>query len=87
MSKAIKRLAAMSRNPVGDWDIHDVMLACQAAGAQCNAPKRGSHYTVSHPQRADILTIPQKRPIKPVYIRLLVTYLEGLAGYTNDGQS
>ena len=35
----------------------------------------GSHYKVSKPGKLEILTIPFKRPIKPVYIRKLVAFL------------
>jgi predicted RNA binding protein YcfA (HicA-like mRNA interferase family) len=36
------------------------------------APRRGSHYKVRDPQGGTTLTIPARRPIKPVYIRALV---------------
>jgi hypothetical protein len=31
---------------------------------------------VSHPSQRDILTIPARRPIKPIYIRRLVEFLD-----------
>jgi hypothetical protein len=37
-----------------------------------------SHYKVSHPAAREILTIPHRRPIKPVYIRKLVKLIDGL---------
>ena len=37
-------------------------------GFEERAPS-GSHYTYSHPDVRDILTVPRHRPIKPVYVR------------------
>jgi hypothetical protein len=34
------------------------------------------HYKVTHSSQAEIVTIPAGRPIKPVYIRLLVNFIE-----------
>jgi hypothetical protein len=77
MSKANKRLEAMRGNAAGDWRIADVELVCRAFGVDCTPPSGGgSHYTVSHPDMAAILTVPARRPIKPVYIRKLVSYID-----------
>jgi predicted RNA binding protein YcfA (HicA-like mRNA interferase family) len=63
----------MRVNPVGDWTMKDVESVCRANGFSCKAPSGGgSHFKVSHPDFRDILTIPARRPIKPVYIRKLV---------------
>ena len=35
----------------------------------------GSHYKVSKPGKREVLTMPFKRPIKPVYIKKLVRFL------------
>lgn len=80
VSQADKRLEQMRRNPQGDWRIEDVEMVCAAFGVTCIAPKRGSHHTISHSTQADILTIPSRRPIKPVYIKLLVTYIDAVSG-------
>jgi hypothetical protein len=66
----------MARNPAAGWRIADIEVACKAARATCSPPRGGgSHYKVSKPGKKDILTIPFKRPIKPVYIRKLVAFL------------
>jgi predicted RNA binding protein YcfA (HicA-like mRNA interferase family) len=78
VSQAAKRLDAMRRNPAGDWRIEDVEMVCDAYGFDCAPPKRGSHHTISHPSRASILTVPSRRPIKPVYIKLLVSYIDAV---------
>jgi hypothetical protein len=69
-------LDQMARNPAAGWKIADVELVCRAEGATCSPPRGGgSHYKVSKPGKREILTIPFKRPIKPVYIRKLVAFL------------
>ncbi len=72
-----KRLQKMRANPQGDWTISDVEAVCAAYGLACRPPRGGgSHYGVSHPQIPDILTVPSRRPIKPVYIRKLVKMID-----------
>jgi hypothetical protein len=66
----------MRRNPAGDWTIRDVELICRGDGIDCRPPTRGDHYKVTHPSQVEIVTIPGHRPIKPVYIRLLVKFIE-----------
>lgn len=78
MSRGDKLLMAMKRNPQGDWTLADVEAVCRAHGIACRPPARGSHYTLSHPALEGRLTIPARRPIKQIYIRLLVTMIEGL---------
>jgi hypothetical protein len=75
----------MRANPAGDWSINDVEAACREYGIRCTSPTGGgSHYKVSHPSRRDILTIPSRRPVKPVYIRKLVRFIEAVAGLQTD---
>jgi hypothetical protein len=72
-------LDAMRRNPAGDWSIGDVERVCQSHGVRCAAPSGGgSHYKVSHPSQREILTVPFRRPIKPVYIRKLVRFIDSV---------
>lgn len=67
----------MRRNPKGDWTIQDVSTLCRAFGITCEPARSGSsHYKVSHPAKVEILTVPFKRPIKPVYIRKLVAFVD-----------
>ncbi|HUR43560.1 MAG TPA: type II toxin-antitoxin system HicA family toxin [Aestuariivirga sp.] len=72
-----KRLEAMRRNPRGDWTIADVKALCREFGIFCE-PLRGggSHYKIAHPQLPLKLTIPFKRPIKPVYVKQLVAFAD-----------
>jgi hypothetical protein len=72
-----KLLEQMRNNPRGDWTIRDVETVCRQHGANCRPPRGGgSHYTVSHRAMPSILTIPFKRPIKAVYIRRLVDFID-----------
>jgi len=61
----------MARNPRNNWTIKDVERVCRENGLTCSAPRGGgSHYKVSG--HGTTLTIPARRPIKPVYIKTLV---------------
>jgi hypothetical protein len=72
-----KRLDRMLQNPRADWTIEDVEAVCREHNIRCTPPKGGgSHYKISHPNQREILTIPVRRPIKPVYIRNLVKFIE-----------
>ena len=74
-----KRLENMRSNPAGDWRIADVEAVCREYGILCSAPRGGgSHYKVAHPLMTEKLTIPYKRPIKPVYIRKLVAFVDAV---------
>jgi hypothetical protein len=74
-----KRLQAMRRNPAGDWKIADVEALCRAYGVDCFANRSGgSHYKISHSTQRAILTLPFKRPIKAVYIRKLVAFIDAV---------
>ncbi|MFO1241413.1 MAG: type II toxin-antitoxin system HicA family toxin [Sphingomonadaceae bacterium] len=77
MTKADKLLRAMRRNPAGDWSIGDVRRVCDGLGWACLPPSGGgSHWKVVIPGSEAILTNPSRRPIKPVYVRLLMNYAE-----------
>jgi hypothetical protein len=70
----------MRQNPAGDWTMQDVITLCRQYGVRCSSPTGGgSHYKVSHPRQRHILTIPYRKPIKPVYIRALVRLVAAVA--------
>ena len=73
MGKTIER---MRSNPRADWQIGDVEKACREAGVMCMKPTSGSHFKVGNPGGGHRLTIPARRPIKPVYIVMLVEFLD-----------
>jgi predicted RNA binding protein YcfA (HicA-like mRNA interferase family) len=69
----------MRANPRADWRISDVEAVCREYGIRCAPAKGGgSHHILFHPSQRDILTIPSRRPIKPVHIRKLVRYIDAV---------
>ncbi len=73
-----KLLARMKNNPRGDWKISHVEILAKRYGFQISRPGRGgSHVTLRHDLTGNV-TIPARRPIKPVYIRQLVQIIESL---------
>lgn len=78
MSRKAKLYAAMKANPRGDWTIADVHAVCGKYGISCKSPARGSHFTLSHTLIKGHLTIPARRPIKEICIRLLIEMVESL---------
>ncbi|MDB5429133.1 MAG: HicA-related toxin-antitoxin protein [Caulobacter sp.] len=85
MTRADKLLERMRHNPRDDFDIDDVMSVCRSAGVSCEAPTRGSHYAIWHDSQVAILTVPARRPVKPVYIRALVAYIQAVKESIGDG--
>ena len=73
-------LERMRRNPAGDWQIRDVEAVCREYVLLFRPGKGTSHCHAKHPAAQEILTIPARRPIKPVYIRRLVRYIEAHGG-------
>ena len=83
-----RRLDAMRSNPAADWTVADIDAVCKEHGVRCTAPTGGgSHYKVSHPLRHDILTIPKRRPVKPVYIRKLVRFIDAVTQGRSDAEA
>ncbi|MEZ5692153.1 MAG: type II toxin-antitoxin system HicA family toxin [Rickettsiales bacterium] len=75
MSKIQKLHEKMKNNPHGDWKIDDVEKIAHNYGFSWNEGK-GSHKNFYHKKLSEILTIPNKRPIKPFYIRKLLELIE-----------
>jgi hypothetical protein len=78
MSRPEKLLTRMKVNPAADWQISDIRTLCEAYGLTVTAPRGGgSHFKVRRSGQGAIITIPARRPIKPVYIRALIGLIEG----------
>jgi hypothetical protein len=74
-----RRLDEMRRGPASDWRIEDVAALCREFEILCEPARGGgSHYKIGHPRLAEKLTIPFKRPIKAVYIRKLVAFVDAV---------
>jgi hypothetical protein len=73
MSNAAKILARMRANPKADWRIED----CQVLARRFNVTwdTTGSHATFRSPGGSRI-TIPARRPIKPIYITMFVEFID-----------
>jgi hypothetical protein len=67
----------MRRNPAGDWTIADVEKACRHHGLNIDPPRGGgSHWKVWGKVAQRSLTIPARRPLKPVYVKLFVAFVD-----------
>ena len=84
MGQGAKRFEEMRRNPRADWSIDDVKVVCDEFGIELRPPSSGSHYKISHVSIGEILTIPARRPIKPVYIRRLVALIERVTEHNDE---
>jgi hypothetical protein len=79
MSRTSDLIELMRRNPAADWRISDIERVCVHYRLSCLAPKGGgSHWKVGHPSQREILTIPAHRPIKAVYVRKLVKFIDAV---------
>lgn len=77
MSKAEKLYARMQNNPL-DWRIDDVCMLARHYELSIDRPgKGGSHVTFRAPGGAKV-TVPDHRPIKPVYIKQLLALIAKL---------
>jgi len=74
VTKADKTLERMRGNPTR-WRIEDLEAVAERTDVSVRK-SRGSHvvFITNEGQR---LTVPAKRPIKPVYVRAFVTLVEG----------
>ena len=75
MARKRSLLERMSANPRDDWSMDDVARLCEREGLEVRSPKRGSHHVIVSPYLRDVLTVPSNRPIKPIYIKYLVSYV------------
>lgn len=71
-----KKLEKMRNNPK-DWQLSDLVVIAGHYGISVRQGK-GSHVCFSHPEWNEILTVPARRPIKPIYVKKLVTLIDAL---------
>ena len=67
----------MRNNPRGDWKIEDCESLCRTYDIAF-LRMTGSHVTVSHANQREICTIVYGRPIKAVYIKKLVQFVDAV---------
>jgi hypothetical protein len=76
MPRADKTLDEMRANP---RDGRIGSLEAVAAGRGVNIRKSGgSHAVFEHPGVAEAVSVPARRPIKPVYVRRFVAFIEAV---------
>jgi len=76
MSKAEKLLAKMRSNP-RDWRIDELEAVAKRFGVDVRKTG-GSHFVFLHPDSELAVTIPFKRPIKPVYVTQFLALLDDI---------
>ena len=74
MSTADKRLMKMRQNPKADWHIDDMKAVARAKGIEWRQPGT-SHVTFRRDDGTKV-TVPARKPIKPVYVRMFVEFVE-----------
>lgn len=76
MSKAEKLLAKMRSNP-RDWRIEELETVANRFGVSVRKTG-GSHFVFMHPDSELAITVPFKRPIKPVYVNQFLALLDDI---------
>ncbi len=71
-----KLIARMRSNP-RDWRIEDLEVLARHFGLSVRKPG-GSHVIFFHPALPEMLSVPARRPIKPVYVRRFVAMIDEL---------
>ena len=74
MNIAAKILSAMRSNPL-DWTIRDLQVIAARHGVSWR-DTGGSHCIFIRPDERT-LSVPARRPIKPIYIRKFVELIDG----------
>jgi len=76
MANAKKLLEKMRLNP-RDWRIEQLEVVAKRYGINVRK-SGGSHVVFEHPQWIELLCVPAHRPIKPIYVKKLVSLIEML---------
>ena len=74
MAAADKLLDRMRRNPRGDWRIDHFKTVASAHGIEWRSP--GGSHVIFMPPAGPVLSVPARRPIKPIYVRLFVELID-----------
>jgi len=85
VARGEKLLARMRANP-RDWSVNDVETICRAFRLDFDRPSGGSHYGISDSTQVDHLTVPFARPIKPIYIRHLVHFVDAVLAARKESE-
>lgn len=74
MGTKINNLSKMRNNP-RDWRIEQLENIAKNYGVTVRKTG-GSHVVFDHPEWVELLCVPAKRPIKPLYVKRFVTLIE-----------
>jgi len=78
-ARSLKLLNEMRLNPKADWRIEQLDLVARAHEVNVRQG-RGSHVVFEHPKIVLALSVPARRPIKPVYVRRFVGLIDAIEG-------
>jgi hypothetical protein len=67
------------RNNPRDWRIGDLEFVAAGFGLNCRK-SGGSHVVFDHPNVGEALSVPARRPIKPIYVRRFVALVDAVRG-------
>jgi predicted RNA binding protein YcfA (HicA-like mRNA interferase family) len=81
MARGDKTLASMRTNP-RDWRIASLESVAAACGVNVRK-SGGSHVVFEHPDMEEALSVPARRPIKPIYVQRFVRFIDAVRG-TNE---
>ena len=75
-----KTLQKMRKRQIG-WLIEELQAVVEDNFVECHKPGRGgSHVIFSAPGVREIVSVPAKRPIKPVYIKQSLALIDAVGG-------
>jgi hypothetical protein len=74
MNTAAKLLDSMRLNS-NDWVMAKLLTVAKQHGVEVRSTG-GSHYVFSHPSVKDSLSVPSRRPIKAIYIKRFVLFID-----------
>ncbi len=74
MTSANKLLERMRKNP-RDWRIEQLETIAKHHGIQIRK-SGGSHVVFDHPKWVELLCVPARRPIKPIYVKKLLALID-----------
>ena len=79
-----KALQKMRKNPMG-WRIEELQAVAEENFVEWRRPGRGGgHVIFSAPGVREIVSVPAKRPIKPVYIRQFLALIDAAGGIRTE---
>jgi hypothetical protein len=87
MSASGKTLQKMRRNQAG-WRIDDLISVAGSNGIEWRRPGRGgSHVIFSADGIRGIVSVPDKRPIKPIYVRNFIALIDAVQDAAKETQA